>query len=105
AFRTVHAPGYDGWTVSRYRQHSGSIPDWHPEQILRDMDRDGVDATLMFSNFALFVTYTDDHETAIAHARVYNDWLAETYLQHKERMAPLASIPTTDIGDAVAEIE
>lgn len=104
-FRTVHAPGYEGWTVSRYRQHTGSIPDWYPEQILKDMDRDGIDATVMFSNFALFVTYTDDHETAMAHTRVYNDWLAETYLPYKHRMAPLATIPTTDIGDAVKEIE
>jgi hypothetical protein len=44
------------------------------------MDRDGVDATVLFSNFALFATYTDDHEVALAHARVYNDWVAETYL-------------------------
>jgi len=29
-FRTVHAPGYEGWTVSRYRQHSGPTPDWMP---------------------------------------------------------------------------
>lgn len=104
-FRTVHAPGYEGWTVSRYRQHTGPTPDWDPQQIMRDMDRDGVDATVLFSNFALFVTYTDDHETAIAHTRVYNDWLAETYLPYKDRMAPMASIPTTDIDDAVKEVE
>ena len=81
-FRTVHAPGYEGWTVSRYRQNTGPTPDWYPDQILRDMDRDGVDATVLFSNFALFATYTDNHEVALAHARVYNDWVAETYLPH-----------------------
>ena len=69
------------------------------------MDRDGVDATVLFSNFALFATYTDDHEVALAHARVYNDWVAETYLPHSDRMCPVASIPTTDIGDAVKEVE
>src|SRR6202046_3994997 len=74
-FRTVHAPGYEGWTVSRYRQNTGPTPDWYPDQILRDMDRDGADATVLFSNFALFATYTDDHEVALAHARVYNDWV------------------------------
>ena len=63
-FRTVHAPGYEGWTVSRYRQNTGPTPDWEPSGILRDMDRDGVDATVLFSNFALFATYTDDHEVA-----------------------------------------
>ena len=104
-FRTVHAPGYEGWTVSRYRQHTGSIPDWQPDKIIRDLDRDGVDATVLFSNFALFVTYTDDHEVAMAHTKVYNDWVAETYLPYSNRLVPLASIPTTDIGDAVKEIE
>jgi hypothetical protein len=104
-FRTVHAPGYEGWTVSRYRQNTGPTPDWQPDGILRDMDRDGVDATVLFSNFALFATYTDDHEVALAHARVYNNWVAETYLPHSDRMRPLASIPTTDIGDAVKEVE
>lgn len=104
-FRTVHAPGYEGWTVSRYRQHTGPIPDWEPEGILRDMDRDGVDATVLFSNFALFATYTDNHEVSLAHAKVYNDWIAETYLPYSERMRALAAIPTTDIGDAVKEVE
>ena len=104
-FRTVHAPGYEGWTVSRYRQNTGPTPDWYPDQILRDMDRDGVDATVLFSNFALFATYTDDHEVALAHARVYNDWVAETYRPYADRMRPMAAIPTTDIGDAVKEIE
>ena len=104
-FRTVHAPGYEGWTVSRYRQHTGPTPDWMPEGILRDMDRDGVDATVLFSNFALFATYTDDHEVALAHARVYNDWVAETYGPYSDRMRPLAAIPTTDIQDAVKEVE
>jgi predicted TIM-barrel fold metal-dependent hydrolase len=103
-FRTVHAPGYEGWTVSRYRQHTGPTPDWHPDQIMTDMNRDGIDASILFSNFALFATYTDDHEVAMAHTRVYNDWLAETYLGNN-RFAPLASIPTTDVPDAVAEIE
>src|SRR5271170_7871369 len=69
------------------------------------MDRDGVDATVLFSNFALFATYTDNHEVALAYAKVYNDWVAETYLPHSDRMCPLASIPTTDIGDAVKEAE
>lgn len=104
-FRTVHAPGYEGWTVSRYRQHTGPIPDWHPDGILRDMDRDGVDGTVLFSNFALFATYTANHELALAHAKVYNDWIAETYLPYSNRMRPLAAIPTTDVGDAVKEIE
>ena len=104
-FRTMHTPGYEGWTVSRFRQHTGPTPDWAPDGILRDLDRDGVDAAVLFPNFALFPMYTDDHEYSMAHVKVYNDWLAETYLPYSHRLRPAAAIPTTDIADAVKEIE
>ena len=73
--------------------------------ILRDLDRDGVDATMLFPNLSFFALYTDIHERSIAHARVYNDWLAETYLPYSSRLRPAAAIPTTDAADAVKEIE
>ena len=53
-FRTVHTPGYEGWTVSRYRQFPGPTPDGLPQSILRDLDRDGVDATMLFPNLSFF---------------------------------------------------
>lgn len=40
-----------------------------------------------------------------AHARIYNDWLAETYLPHSNRPRPAAAIPTTNAADAAKEIE
>jgi predicted TIM-barrel fold metal-dependent hydrolase len=104
-FRTMHTPGYEGWTVSRFRQQDGPIPNWEPDGILADLDRDGVDAAVLFPNFALFPMYTDNHELSLAHAQVYNTWLAETYQNHTHRLRPLAAIPTTDIADAVKEIE
>ena len=104
-FRTVHTPGYEGWTVSRYRQFPGPTPDGLPASILRDLDRDGVDATMLFPNLSFFALYTDDHERSIAHARVYNDWLAETYLPYSNRLRPAAAIPTTNVADGVKEIE
>ncbi len=104
-FRKLHTVGYDGWTVSRYRQAPGMTPDGEPDHILRDMDRDGVDASVMFPNLSLFVLFTDDHELSMAHARVYNDYVVERYLDYKDRMRPTAAIPLTDIPDAVAEIE
>lgn len=95
-FRTVHTTGYEGWTVSRYRQFPGPAPDGLPESILRDLDRDGFDATMLFPNLSFFALYTDDHERSIAHARVYNDWLAETYLPYSTRLRqPRPSRPRT----------
>lgn len=104
-FRTLHTPGFDGWTVSRYRQTPGPTPDGEPDSILRDFDIDGVDAAVMFPNLSLFVLFTDDHELSMAHARVWNDYIAERYLDYADRMRPTAAIPLTDIDEAVAEIE
>src|SRR5581483_298136 len=104
-FKTLHTVGFDGWTVSKYRQFPGPTPDGEPEHIIRDMHIDGVDASVMFPNLSLFVLFTDDHELSMAHARVYNDFLVERYLPHRDRMRPTAAIPITDVADAVAEIE
>jgi predicted TIM-barrel fold metal-dependent hydrolase len=107
-FRKLHTIGFDGWTVSKYRQfqgHAGTTPNWKPDEILADMDMEGVDAAVFFPNLALFVLFTDDHELSLAHARAWNDWIAELYLPYQARMRPTAAIPLTSIPDAVAEIE
>jgi predicted TIM-barrel fold metal-dependent hydrolase len=104
-FRRLHTPGFEGWTVSRYRQTGGRMPEGDPERILEDLDFDGIDAQLMHPNLSLFGLYSDDHELSIAHARVYNDYIAERFSPFFHRIAPTAPIPLTDVDDAVAEIE
>ncbi|MFK4100309.1 amidohydrolase family protein [Streptomyces sp. NPDC019531] len=104
-FKKLHTIGYDGWTISKYRQFGGETPDGEPNNILRDMNLDGVDASVMFPNLSLFVLFTDDHELSMAHARVWNDYIAERFLTHKDRLRPTAAIPVTDIPEAVAEVE
>jgi len=104
-FRTLHTPGFEGWTVSRYRQTRGRTPEGDPESILEDMERDGVDAQVLHPNLSQFGLFTDHHEMSIAHARVYNDYVIERFTPYFDRLAPTAPIPLTDIDDAVAEIE
>ncbi len=104
-FRKLHTPGFEGWTVSRYRQTSGRTPEGDPEIILEDMDVDGVDAQVLHPNLSQFGLFTDHHEMSIAHARVYNDYVMERFTPYFDRLAPTAPIPLTDIDDAVAEIE
>ena len=70
-FRKLHTPGFEGWTVSRYRQTMGRTPEGDPELILEDMDADGVDAQVLHPNLSQFGLFTDHHEMSIAHARVY----------------------------------
>ncbi|MEU6140655.1 amidohydrolase family protein [Streptomyces sp. NPDC047081] len=104
-FKKLHTIGFDGWTISKYRQFGGETPDGEPEHIIRDMNLDGVDASVMFPNLSLFVLFTDDHELSMAHARVWNDYIAERFLPYKDRLRPTAAIPLTDVPEAVAEIE
>ena len=86
-FRRLHTPGYEGWTISRYRQTGGRMPEGDPERILEDMDLDGVDVQVMH------------------HARVYNDYVIERFTPYFSRIAPTAPVPLTDIPEAVVEIE
>jgi predicted TIM-barrel fold metal-dependent hydrolase len=104
-FAKVRTPGFEGWTVSRYRHFDGSPHTGDPDRMIDDMDLDGIDAQLMHPNRSLFALYSDDHELSIAHARVYNDYVIERYTPYFGRIAPTAPIPLTDVGDAVAEIE
>jgi predicted TIM-barrel fold metal-dependent hydrolase len=104
-FRRLHTPGFEGWTISRYRQTGGRTPEGDPEAILEDMDLDGVDVAVMHPNLSLFGLYSDDHELSMAHARVYNDYIAERFSAYFSRLAPTAPVPISDVNDAVAEIE
>ena len=33
-FRRLHTPGFEGWTISRYRQTGGRMPEGDPEMII-----------------------------------------------------------------------
>jgi predicted TIM-barrel fold metal-dependent hydrolase len=104
-FRRLHTPGFEGWTISRYRQTGGRMPDGEPDHILEDMDLDGIDVAVMHPNLSLFGLYSDDHELSISHARVYNDYVIERFSAYSDRIIPTAPIPITDVSDAVTEIE
>ncbi|MDG2305554.1 MAG: amidohydrolase family protein [Candidatus Binatia bacterium] len=104
-FRRLHTPGFEGWTVSRYRHYDGSANTGDPDRIIEDLDHDGIDTQVMHPNLSLFGLYSDHHELSMAHARVYNDYLIERFTPYFGRIAPTAPIPMSDVDDAVAEIE
>jgi len=104
-FRRLHTPGFEGWTISRYRQTQGRMPEGDPETIIEDLELDGVDVGVMHPNLSLFGLYSDDHELSMAHARVYSDYVVERFSPYFGRLVPTAPVPLTDVDDAVAEIE
>ncbi|MGZ6993161.1 MAG: amidohydrolase family protein, partial [Ilumatobacteraceae bacterium] len=75
------------------------------ERRLRDLDRDGVDAEVIYPNDSLAVFQSPDPEYQIAMARAYNDWISEWFGGHRDRFAPVGVLPVADIAEAVTEVQ
>ena len=70
-----------------------------------DMDRDGVDAAVVFPGRALLAFATNDALFADAMTGACNTWAWGVYKDHLARFKPMAMIQTTDLDLAVAEVE
>lgn len=75
-----------------------------PELRLKDQERDGVQAEVLYGILGASMRLKDD-EAATEMLRIYNQWLASFCRAHPDRYAGLASIPSHDIGAAVAEVK
>jgi len=73
-----------------------------PELRIADMERDGVDAEVMFGILGA-ATRLADHEAAPEMFRIYNDWLVDFCGHHPDRQVGLACLPYGDIDAAVTE--
>ena len=105
-YRKLHTPGFEGWTYARYFHHDRTPQEGDPARIVEDLDHEGIQATLMHPNHALFGLYTHDHhELSMAHARIYSDYVTEVFAPYRDRVITTSPVPMTDIPDAVAEIE
>lgn len=69
---------------------------------LADMDRDGVDAELVFPSLGLMLPRIPDRAGQRAACRVYNDWAWEYTAPVRDRLIPAAMIPV-DFEDALEE--
>jgi len=75
-----------------------------PDLRLRDQDRDGVQAEVLYGILGA-TGRMNDPEATVEVMRVYNEWLADFCATHPERYAGLASIPNNPIEAAIAEVE
>jgi predicted TIM-barrel fold metal-dependent hydrolase len=74
-----------------------------PHLRVKDMDRDGVDAEVIYGILGA-ATRLGDHEAAAEMFRIYNDWLAEFCRHHPDRYIGLACLPYGDIPAAIQEL-
>jgi uncharacterized protein len=88
-----------------YATTAGTGP---PEQRLREQDRDGIDAEVLFPGISgppMWRSIQDD-DAYLAVVRAYNDFLALDYCAvAPDRLIGLGVIPWTGVADAVAELE
>ena len=75
-----------------------------PELRLRDQDRDGVQAEVLYGILGATIRLKDN-EAAGEMLRIYNEWLADFCATHPDRYAGLACIPNHDADAAIGEIE
>src|SRR2546430_1893296 len=73
-----------------------------PELRLRDQDRDGVQAEVLYGILGT-TRRLDDPEAAAEVMRIYNEWLADFCDTHPDRYAGLASIPNQPVEAAGEE--
>ncbi len=75
------------------------------ETRLRDLDRDGIDAEVIYPNRGLLMWASPDpaHQTAMC--KVWNDWALEFFAPQKQRCAPVAAVAPKDVETAVKEVE
>ena len=74
-----------------------------PTLRVQDMDRDGVQAEVIYGILGA-ATRLDDHEAAAEMFRIYNDWLVDFCRVHPDRYLGLACLPYGNIEAAVREI-
>ena len=74
-----------------------------PHLRLKDMERDGVQAEVIFGILGA-ATRLSDHEAAKEMFRIYNDWLKDFCRHYPDRQIGLACLPYGDIDAAVKEV-
>ena len=91
----------DAGLFSDYHQHGKRRPT-DPLLRMKDAERDGVDAEVIFGILGAATRLGDD-EAAHEMFRIYNTWLADFCRPYPDRMIGLACLPFNDIDAACAE--
>jgi uncharacterized protein len=77
-----------------------------PEQRLREQERDGIEAEILFSQISFVLRQAKDDDLYLELVRAYNEFLAEEYMAvAPDRLICMGTIPITGVKDAVRELE
>jgi predicted TIM-barrel fold metal-dependent hydrolase len=89
-----------------HTRHAINEGAWDPEIRLADMDRMGVDQTLLYPTwFAEGFHLVRDPDVAYALARAYNDWIADFCKAAPQRLFATAMLPLQNMDFALEELQ
>ena len=79
---------------------------WIPEEHIKDMDLDGIDAGVVFPTIAFFMyNVVGDSNLLSVIFRVYNDWITEFCQPYPDRLKGVCLLNTDDVQVGVKELE
>jgi predicted TIM-barrel fold metal-dependent hydrolase len=78
---------------------------YEPDARIKELDREGIEAELMYTSFGLSMYTIRELEFQAACMRAFNDWLAEFCAASPKRLFGIAMIPTGPVEAAVAEMQ
>jgi predicted TIM-barrel fold metal-dependent hydrolase len=87
------------------RWHDVPESAYDPAERIREIDREGIEAELLYTSFGLGMFALPDLDYRFACARAFNDWLGEFCAPAPKRLFGIAMIPTDDVARAVKELE
>jgi predicted TIM-barrel fold metal-dependent hydrolase len=93
-------PG-DEWDASMYGKLGMNIHDVPTR--LRDMDKEGIDISVLFPTSGFNVTRLAEKDYAAAFCRGYNNWVA-SICKESPRLKAVGLVPFQDVPAAVAEV-
>jgi predicted TIM-barrel fold metal-dependent hydrolase len=76
-----------------------------PELMYRRLDELGIDYAVLYPTYGLPVTALPNAELRCALARALNRYYADVYADYRDRLEPVAAIPTFTPDEAIAELD
>jgi predicted TIM-barrel fold metal-dependent hydrolase len=76
-----------------------------PDLLYRRLDQIGVDVAFLYPTYGLTAIHVPQDELRPAMSRAFNRYLAEAYGPYRDRLLPVACIPTFTPDEAVAELD
>jgi predicted TIM-barrel fold metal-dependent hydrolase len=76
-----------------------------PRLLYERLDQIGIDVAIAYPTYGLTAIHLTDNELRPALSRAFNLYVAEAYAAYRDRILPVACIPTFTPEEAIAELE